>query len=59
MGSNYTTDELAKATNSITEMSEHPNMSVMTEADFLSLLESFEPLPLPDGFYGLESIEYY
>lgn len=57
IGNNYTTDELARATNSIAEMSAHPNMSVLTENDFLYLLESFESLLLPENFYGLESIE--
>lgn len=58
IGGAYTSEEVAKASESIAELAEYPNMSVLNEGDFIKLIEMFEPLAIPDHFLGLETIEY-
>jgi len=58
MGSEYNSKEVTRASESIVELTDYPNMTVLHENDFINLIDSFEPLALPDNFLGLETIEY-
>ncbi|MBH1980849.1 hypothetical protein I8H89_05015 [Candidatus Saccharibacteria bacterium] len=58
IGEEYKSEDLRKITATIKELGEYPNMSVFTEIDFLTLIESFESLRLPEYMIGLDTIEY-
>jgi hypothetical protein len=57
VGDKYSSTEVKKACDSIVELASYPNMAVLNEGDFISLIEAFEPLGIPGNFLGLEMIE--
>ncbi|MDB5182219.1 MAG: hypothetical protein JWO47_3 [Candidatus Saccharibacteria bacterium] len=57
MGSEYTPEDVKKAAGSISELSKYSNMKPVHESEFFEIISQYEPLEIPDKFYGLEDLE--
>ncbi len=57
VGNDFTPYDVEKARESIRELDKYPNMVPLHETEFMELLSTFEPLKIPEFFYGLDEQE--